>query len=272
MPGIPRDERQIDLAANVCEQVLPEHSEQGPKEHDQHHADAEGVQHAGFRTDEHRIDKMLHEVGCRNAEQRHQDRTGDRFEKHGLMHSQQAEESSQRLNGGFWFFGLLNRGIGGHQQQVAGPQLRECFAAHPFNAAGGIGNDNAAGIDLMQYDEVAVAFFGFEMSDRRERRSHEGFVRTFNGLCGESDPLGCLHESEKIRADLVGSRQVSHRLQAEVHSVMTGDGGESRRSAVAPVSLPTQYRLSMIVPAAGCFLRGWRTSTAGFAFRQWSMG
>jgi hypothetical protein len=89
VPSVPADQAEIDLAADMGQQVLPEHAEQSPEDNDEHHADAERVEQARLATGQHRVHQVLHEVGGGHPEHGHEQGTGGSFQQDGALAAEQ---------------------------------------------------------------------------------------------------------------------------------------------------------------------------------------
>src|SRR5439155_9646560 len=93
------DEGQIDLAANVGQQVFAQQAEQGAQEDDEGHADAQGVEQPALGAHQDGIDEVLHVVGSGNGEHGHEQGAQGSLEEQGLVQQQQAEKSAPGCDG-----------------------------------------------------------------------------------------------------------------------------------------------------------------------------
>ena len=134
--GVAGDQGQVDLAADVGHQVLPEQAEEGPEDQDQDHADAQGVEQAALGADQDVVDEVLDEVGGGDAQDRHQQGAEEGLGQDGLVVAEQAQEPAprpdrcpgRRAGGG---------PLPGHDhEQVAGPAPAELVAGQLLGPRG----------------------------------------------------------------------------------------------------------------------------------------
>ncbi len=186
------------------------------------HADAQRVEQPRLAADQHRVDQVLDEVRRRDAQQRHQQGADDAFEQHAAMQPQQAQEPA---GGAFRASGLasldaaLRRASSAAGSRSSGCRTRRATASE---RRGRVGHDDRLVAGAVQDDEVPEAFGRLDVGDGRQGGSGQRLVRAFDGLGGEADSLGGLHEAQQVGADAVGAGQVAHGLQAE----LAGRGGE----------------------------------------------
>ena len=119
---------QIDLSADVDEEVLANDSEERLEDNDQNHADAEGVEQARLVADQDRIDQMLHEVGAGEAQHGHQQSGEDGLKEQPGVASKQAREAAERPRGRGAYGDASWPPFGRHQEQEAGPLAAKLLA------------------------------------------------------------------------------------------------------------------------------------------------
>ena len=96
--GVAGDQRQVDLAADVGQQVLAEQAEEGPEQDDQHHADAQGVEQPPLVADQHGVDQVLDEVRGGDPQHGHQQGADEGLDQDRGVGAQQAQEPPPRAD------------------------------------------------------------------------------------------------------------------------------------------------------------------------------
>ena len=239
--GIPRDQGQVHLAADVRHQILPEHAEHGPEEDDQHHADAQRVEQPPLVVYEHGVHEVLDEVGGGYPQHGHEDRADEALGQDGGVGGQQAEEPPPGTDGG----GARRRtGLPLHrddQQQVIGPNPAELVAREGLDPARRVGHDDGALPDAVDDDEMPRSLVVAEVCDGRQRHTAQGLVRAPGTLGRKAERLGGLHHRQEACAATVRTDQVAKLEEADGSAVVQRDRRQRRGATVAPVLLVNNH-------------------------------
>ena len=239
--GIPRDQGQVHLAADVRHQVLPEHAEHGPEEDDQHHADAQRVEQPPLVVYEHGVHEVLDEVGGGYPQHGHEDRADEALGQDGGVGGQQAKEPPPGTDGG----GARRRtGLPltrDDQQQVVGPDPAELVAREGFDPARRVGQDDGALPDAVDDDEMPRSLVVAEVCDGRQRHTAQGLVRAPGALGRKAERLGGLHHRQEACAATVRTDQVAKLEEADGPAVVQRDRRQRRGATVAPVLLVNNH-------------------------------